>query len=47
MLSGYQSGMYELFESANSWRSVSLEIDNKSSKADVKEVKTEMLWMNF
>lgn len=47
ILSGYRSSMYDTYASANNWRRVDIEIDNKSSSSDVKEVKTECLWMNY
>lgn len=47
ILSGYRSPLYDSCAAADNWRRVDIEIDNKSSSADVKEMKTECLWMNY
>lgn len=47
MLSGYPSPLYDRYAFKNSWRRVDIDIDNKSSSSQVKEIKTECLWMNY
>ncbi len=47
VLSGYPSKLYAEFEKRHGWRTDVKMIDNKSSKADAKEKKSETLWMNF
>ena len=47
ILSGYRSDMYDSAAAVgNLWRT-DIAIDNKSSGAKVKEIKTECLWTNF
>lgn len=47
ILSGYESLVYDDYATAYNWRRVDIETDNKSSSAEVKEMKTECLWMNY
>lgn len=47
ILSGYPSAVYAWVERRENWHRVDIEIDNKSSGARTKELKTECLWMNF
>lgn len=47
ILSGYPSPMYRMHADLNKWRRVDIQIDNKSSSAKVKEIKTECVWMNY
>jgi len=47
LLSGYDSEMYRRVADQNGFRKVEKEIDNKASSKDVKEKKTECLWMNY
>lgn len=46
-LSGYGNELYQQFATANGWHSVSREIDNKASSKPTKEIKVEVLWMNY
>jgi len=47
LLSGYDSLLYRTAAAEYGWYSVRKQIDNKSSSKQVKDVKTECLWMNF
>jgi hypothetical protein len=47
ILSGYLSAVYAWVERRENWHRVDIDIDNKSSSAKAKEIKTECLWMNF
>jgi DNA adenine methylase len=47
VLSGYPSKLYAEFAKRHGWNTDVKRIDNKSSKADAKEIKDETLWMNF
>jgi len=47
ILSGYPSDLYSRFADRHGWRCVTRSIDNKSSCAKSKAMKTECLWMNF
>lgn len=47
VLSGYRNAIYDDFATAYGWRRVDVAIDNKSSSAKVKEIKTESLWFNY
>jgi len=47
LLSGYPSEIYDKVAAKCGWRRVDFAIDNKSSGAKVKEIKTECLWMNY
>lgn len=47
MLSGYRCEAYDAAATRYGWRRVDIEIDNKSSVAKVKPIKTECLWMNY
>lgn len=48
MISGYPNGLYDTeLTRERGWRTVDLEIDNKSSSSAIKEMKIERLWMNY
>jgi len=47
MLSGYRCSLYDEFAEKHGWRREDKLIDNKASRAKVKEKKCECLWMNF
>jgi DNA adenine methylase len=47
LLSGYRSDLYDRYARRYGWCRDEIEIDNKSSSASAKEIKTECLWMNF
>jgi DNA adenine methylase len=47
LLSGYGSALYEDSATACGWRRVSKMIDNKASSSKTKELKEEVLWLNF
>ena len=47
ILSGYRSALYDEATQKHGWRRVDIEIDNKSSNAREKPMKTECLWMNY
>jgi len=47
ILSGYRSAMYDRDAERFGWRRVDIEIDNKASSKNKKDVKTECLWMNY
>lgn len=47
ILSGYRSQMYDEMSERKGWPRIDIDIDNKSSSAKVKEIKTECLWTNF
>jgi DNA adenine methylase len=47
ILSGYRSALYDQATEKHGWRRVDIEIDNKSSNAREKPMKTECLWMNY
>jgi DNA adenine methylase len=46
-LSGYPNDLYDSFAIEHGWRKVTRKIDNKSSRKSVKDIKTEVLWMNY
>lgn len=47
LLSGYHSPLYDEFAARHNWRLVEFLIDNKSSSAKTKPMKTECVWMNY
>lgn len=47
MLSGYHSPMYDEYAKRFGWACHEKSIDNKASRAKVKEKKTECLWVNY
>jgi DNA adenine methylase len=47
ILSSYDSELYRNFAQKYSWKCNRIDIDNKSSSAKVKEIKTECLWRNY
>jgi DNA adenine methylase len=47
ILSGYPSTLYTEYADRYGWHYESKQIDNKASGAEIKELKTECLWMNF
>ena len=47
LLSGYPNALYSEYAAANGWTEYRKEIDNKASSKDVKEKKTECLWVNY
>lgn len=47
ILSGYPSKLYDIHATTRGWHCERVEIDNKASSKDVKEKKTECLWMNY
>ncbi len=47
ILSGYPSATYDDFAKYAGWSRTDILIDNKSSSAKKKEIKTECLWTNF
>lgn len=47
MLCGYSCPVYEEYATKNKWRRATRAIDNKASGAKVKEIKNEVVWMNY
>ena len=47
LLSGYSHDLYHEFAQLCDWSCDEIEIDNKASSAKIKEIKREMLWMNY
>jgi DNA adenine methylase len=47
ILSSYASELYSNFAMKHGWKCDHIDIDNKSSGAKVKEIKTECLWRNY
>jgi DNA adenine methylase len=47
ILSGYPSELYSDYAAKKGWRTATKEIDKKSSSSPTKEIKTEVLWMNY
>jgi DNA adenine methylase len=45
MVSSYPNDLYD--NALSGWRKVEIQIDNKASKKSVKDVKTEVLWLNY
>ncbi len=47
VLSGYRSNLYDATAKLNGWRRDEIQVDNKASSAKDKELKNEVVWMNF